>query len=44
MANTGGSVRKGSFFHESGTERVEISLVEVYERGAKSVIAVCERT
>ena len=35
---------KGTFFRLQVYERVGILLVEVYKRGGKSVIWVCERT
>ena len=41
----GGSARKSKLFQVSGisSERVGISLIEVYERVGKSIISVCER-
>lgn len=36
-------LEKGTFFRLEAYKRVRISLVEVYEWVAKSVIAVCER-
>ena len=36
--------KRGTFFRLQVYERVGILLVEVYERGVKSVIWVCERT
>ena len=36
-------LEKGTFFRLEAYKRVRISLVEVYEWVAKSVIAICER-
>ena len=35
---------RGTFFRFQVYERIVVSLVEVYQRGEKSVIAVCGRT
>ena len=44
MAIPEGSARKGYLFRLQLNERVEISLVDVYERVEKSVISVCKET
>jgi len=36
--------KRGTFFRLQVYERVGILLIEVYERGGKSVILVCNRT